>query len=102
MKIKRIKKLKVLSFSFDIKWDKSNDGGMFDYNDRIISIGVKSNDDSEALMILIHELTEICAIEMGVRFRRPDVNDDYMFVYDHRQHGTMTTMLASLLEQFIV
>ena len=102
MKIKRIKKLRVLSFSFNIEWDKSHEGGMFDYEENIISIGVKNNDDSRILMILVHELTEICAIEMGVRFRRPDVHDDYMFVYDHRQHMTMTAMLASLLEQFIV
>ncbi len=102
MKIKRIKKLKVLSFSFDVEWNKLNGGGMFDYEDRIIGIGVKGNDDGEIFRIIVHELTEICAIEMMVRFRRPDVQDDYIFVYDHRQHTTLTTMLASLLEQFIV
>ncbi len=102
MKIKRIKKIKVLSYSFDVEWDKTMDGGMFDYEDHIIGIGVKSNDDSEILRVIVHELSEICAIEMMVRFRRPDVHDDFIFVYDHRQHTTLTTMLSSLLEQFIV
>ena len=102
MKIKRIKKLKILSFSFDIEWDKKHDGGSFCYEERTINIGVKGGDDSEILMIIIHELMEMCAVEMHVRYRRPDVNDDYLFVYDHRQHATMVTLLASLLEQFIV
>ena len=102
MKIKRIKKLKVLSFSFDIKWDKTHQGGSFCYGERIINIGVEGGDDSEILMIITHELMEMCAVEMGVRFKRPDVDDDFIFVYDHRQHTTMMVMFSSLLEQFIV
>lgn len=100
MKIKRIKKIKVNSREFDIIWDKSHDGGWFDYGEKKIEIGTKQADNS-VFMVICHELMEICAIEMFVRFRRPDVDSDYIFVYDHRQHTTMIDMFAGLLSQFI-
>jgi len=101
MKIKRIKKLKVNCFTFNITWDGSHNGGSFDYLTASINIGVKHNSDNEILMILCHELMEITAIEMNVRFRRPDCDSDYVFVYDHRQHETMMNMFSGLLNQFI-
>jgi len=38
---------------------------------------------------------------MNVQFQSPDVEDDYIFMYDHRQHDTMCCMFSGLLEQFI-
>ena len=37
MKIKRIKKIKINSWEFKVKWDKKTSGSYFDYNERIIS-----------------------------------------------------------------
>lgn len=101
MKIKRIKSIKINSYEFKIKWDKESSGGYFSYRDNIINIGVKNNSDNEIFMIVCHELMEIVCMEMHVRFDRPDCNSDYLFVYDHRQHDTITNMLSSLLTQFI-
>ena len=101
MKIKRIKQIKINSYFFKIDWDKSHNGASFNYRDTKITIGTLNRDDDQLLMLICHELWEICAVEMNVRMHRPDVDDDYLFVYDHRQHETMTNMFASLVSQFI-
>ncbi len=101
MKIKRIKSLKVNSYYFNVVWDKEKEGGFISYKEQLIKIGVKDSPEGEVFDILCHELMEICAMEMHVRFQRPDCATDYIFVYDHRQHDTMINMFAGLVSQFI-
>ena len=101
MKIKRIKSLQVNSYKFKIKWDKTHGGGSLSFKDYVIEIGTESAIDDIIFEVICHELMEIVAIEMNVRFRRPDCDSDYIFVYDHRQHETMMNMFASLVSQFI-
>lgn len=101
MKLKRIKKLKVNCYEFKIRWTKQHSGGGFSYSKREIEIGIKGEHEEAILMVVCHELMEICAVEMNVRFSRPDCDSDYLFAYDHRQHETMTNMFAGLLAQFL-
>jgi len=101
MKIKKIKTLKINSYDFKVVWNKNISGAGFHYGDREIEIGSKNNTDQILFMLICHELMEICAVEMSVRFNRPDVGDDYIFMYDHRQHETMVNMFAGLISQFI-
>jgi len=101
MKIKKIKTLKVNSTTFKIEWKKDQWGASFDYGTSIIGIGTLNSTNEQILMKICHELQEICALEMSVRFGRPDCTTDYVFVYDHRQHDTMMDMFAGLLYQFI-
>jgi len=101
LKIKRIKNLKVDCYIFNVEWDKTHSGASFDYQKNNINIGVKNLSDNEILMLICHELMEIVAIQMRVRMQRPDVHDDYIFVYDHRQHDTMMCMFAGLLAEFL-
>jgi len=102
MKIKRIKKLKIGSYIFNIEWDKSHEGAWFDWGKRQINIGIKNAEDLKIFMLLCHELMEMCAIVMNVRYSRPDCDSDYLFSYDHRQHDTMIEMFSGLLTEFIV
>lgn len=76
-------------------------GGSFSYGTKSIKIGVKSKEEGPIFDILCHELMEICAEEMCIRFKRPDCDSDYIFVYDHRQYETMMNMFAGLLSQFL-
>ena len=101
MRIKRIKSIKINSYVFRVKWDKESNGAAFHYGSREIEIGTKNRTNDELLMLITHELMEICAVEMNVRLIRPDVDSDYIFVYDHRQHETMTNMFSGALSQFI-
>lgn len=100
MKIKRLKKIKINSYLFNITWDKKRYDAAFSYDDNTMMIGCGGL-PSEVFMLICHEVMEICALEMHVRFRRTDCNTDYIFVYDHRQHDTMMNMFASVIEQFI-
>lgn len=101
MKIKRIKRLKVNSYTFDVKWDSSTHEGGLDFNTLQIMIGTDYNTEEGIFNVICHELWEIAAIEMNVRLDRPDCIGDYIFVYDHRQHSTMSNMFAGLVSQFI-
>lgn len=101
MRIKRIKKIKINSYEFKVVWDNSGAGGSFSYSDQTMRIGCKGVFPGEMFMVICHELMEICALEMNVRFRRPDCDTDYIFVYDHRQHETMMNIFSALLSQFI-
>ena len=102
MNIKRIKKITVNSMIFAVKWDKEYKGASFQYEDSgtgLLRVGLGGCDD--IFELLCHELWEIVAVEMHVRHYRTDCQDDYIFVYDHRQHTTMCAMFAGLLKQFI-
>jgi len=108
MKIKRIKTLTVMNTTFKVYWDKNySQGATFSYQNKHhsesflrIGLGNKENDDV-LLEYILHELMEMCCIELIVRYERFDVKGEYLFCYDHRQHTTLMTMLAGALKQFI-
>jgi len=100
MKIKRLKKIKINSREFSVIWDKDTRGGHFSYGSLEISIGTLG-EESEIFEVLCHELMEIVTCELYVRHPRDDCGDDYIFVYDHRQHTLIVNMFSCLVAQFI-
>ena len=101
MRLNKIEKLRVNSFEMKVVWEPKHGVASFSYVDRKMEIGTQMKDPDYILMLLCHELWEIAAIEVGVRLSRPDVDSDYIFVYDHRQHDLMANMVAGWLTQFI-
>ena len=101
MKVKRIKKIKINSREFNVKWINKYGGAGFSYSEPEIYFCTKGRQESEILMMVCHELQEICAVDMSVRLNRPDCDSDYIFVYDHRQHDTMMEMFSTALASFL-
>lgn len=100
MKLKRITKLRSCARTFEVKWDKELNGASLNYSDKVITIGTNTSEEAQVEYV-VHELWELCALEMCVRHQRPDCMTDFIFVYDHRQHDTMCNMFTGLLTQFL-
>ena len=102
MKLKKLKKIKINTVVFDIKWDKKSHDGSFLFGTDVAEIEIGcAGTDVEAFNILCHEIFEIVAIMNWVRYRRPDCESDYLFSYDHRQHAAMMDIFAGIISEFI-
>ncbi len=100
VKFKKIKQLRVNSCVFDVVWTDKHAGGSLSYTENKLEIGTK-NGPYQAFEVIVHEITEFAAIECAARFKRPDVDEDYLFSYFHDKHTTMCAMVAGMLSQFL-
>lgn len=103
MKLKFPKKIQIDEIIFTVKYDPKSGGGSFNHVKNIIEIGTKYYPEQPTIVlaIIIHELKEIIHANQATRFDRPDVDSDYLFIYDHRQHTDLCYRLAGLLNNFI-
>lgn len=102
MRIKRIKKLQVNNTIFKVVWKPNiNEGASYDYTSKEITFTTLGQSEEDVLMLVCHELFEVCAYEMGVAFTRPDCPGDRLFSFDHRQHTTIQYMFSGLLFKFL-
>lgn len=98
-KIKRIKTIQLCGQTFNVEWNKETSGACFSFQNEKLIIGTKIS--SRIWGNIVHEVTEIVMAGMYLRHHRGDVDDDYIFVYDHRQHTAACEMIADALEKFI-
>jgi hypothetical protein len=103
MKFKFPKKIVVGDVVWKIKYNKTNAGGSFEYDNHTLTIGTKysQKNPTRTLNSIIHELKEIIQVENDTRLERGNNISDYVFVYDHRDHTDICRRLAGLLDEFI-
>jgi len=99
MKIKKLKTILIGDVVWKIKWDKTHNGGSFDYIKGEIIFGTQCN-DLRILTIIIHEIKEIIHTKQATRYRRID-SDNYLFSYGHSEHSELCEELAGYLSLFI-
>lgn len=107
MKLKFPKTIKVGSEVFEVRLDKKNVDAEFSFafqgKPAFIRIGIEDIKVSKIAVLerIIHELKEIIQVDQRVRYRKPDDNA-YEFHYGHREHTQFCSILASILDEFIV
>jgi len=103
VKIKFIKEVEILSATFSLKWDKSNDGGSFSWKDAEITIGIKSykKDPLFTLHVISHELMEMILLSMGARFSNGRTGQNYLFNFDHQTFENAIQIHTQALSKFI-
>ncbi|MHC4397478.1 MAG: hypothetical protein ACYS1A_17695 [Planctomycetota bacterium] len=72
----------------------------FSYKKMKIEIGTAGNSDREVLTGLLHEVTEISAIERGIRSTKDALQheaNDYVFTSSHKQFSDMVTDVSSIV-----
>lgn len=99
---KRLKKIKIGCITFDIKWDKRHNGGCFSFLDHKMEVGVREGTQEERIFeIVCHEVMEIILAMNSLRMHREDVDDDYIFVFDHRQFDSTMSQFTGIITQFL-
>ena len=108
MQIKKIKKLRLNSYVFDITWDKEKSGAEFRFYDTeknkrpTLRLPCPTKwGENHTFMVLCHELMEMSLVELNVRYLRADVQDDYLFSFNHKQLDSAANMMSGALSQFI-
>jgi hypothetical protein len=103
MELKLIKKVEILSCSFNVTWDKTHDGGSFSWSESMIIIGIKSykKDPLYTFSVLNHELMELIYAGMGMRYESPREQAKYRFVFNHQEFENANTVFSQALSKFI-
>jgi len=103
VKIKMIKEVEILSSTFKIVWDKTNDAGSFSWSNSEIKIGIKSmlKDPLYTLQVISHELMEIILVGMGGRFVNNRTGENYLFNFDHQTFENAMQIHTQTISKFI-
>lgn len=102
MKIRIPKQIKIGSDIFAVKIDKKRVDADFSYETQVLTIGTKINRTDHLLNIISHELYEMWAVTLYIRYTRPDTFNTYEFHFDHRQFTNWVELTTQTLKEFIV
>lgn len=101
--IKFIKEVEILSATFKVIWDKTNDGGTFSWKDSEITIGIKSikKDPLYTLSVISHEVMELILSGMGARFESSRTASNFLFNFDHQTFENAIQIHTQAMTKFI-
>jgi hypothetical protein len=103
MKIKFLKKIEILSITFDVVWDKTHNGGAFSNAKSEIVVGTKDyhKDPVYTFGVLSHEILECIFLQMGARYENPRVENTYLFNFNHQTFENALEIHTQVLSKFI-
>lgn len=104
MKIKKLKKIQILSADFYIEWNKTHDGGSFSWSNTKIEIGIKSikKDPLYTFQIISHEVMEVILVAMGARFENGRTGENYLFNLDHQTFENAIQIHSAVILKFLI
>lgn len=94
------KKVRINNRPWEIVKDSKVSTANFSYRTMKIKIGTSGNSDREVLMGFMHEVTEISAVERGVRAEKCILQheaNDYVFTGSHKQFTDMVSDISSIV-----
>jgi len=95
------RKVSICGTPYTVKRDRKRSEGYGRGNTRkrVIIIGSKHSDSFYAFETFVHEVTELCMLENGLRFNRDYNNDDFFYMVNHHELDRLTTDIANALRK---
>lgn len=94
------KKVRINNRPWQVVKDKRTSTAGFSYDKMKIRIGVCGNSDREVLTGLLHEVSEISAVERGVRSTKDMLQheaNDHVFTASHKQFCDMMSDVSGIV-----
>ena len=94
------KTIKIGADIFKVVEDKNSIGADFSYDTHILTIGTKITTREHLLNIITHEIFEMWAVTLYIRYTRPDTFKTYEFHFDHRQFTNWIELASQSVAEF--
>lgn len=94
------KKIQINNRPFTVNKNNKVSSANFSYKKMQIDIGTAKNSDREILTGFLHEVTEISAIERGIRSEKCMIQheaNDYVFSASHKDFSDMISDVSSIV-----
>lgn len=104
MKLKYPKKVQILSYEFNVVYNKQEWGGEVHWEERRITIGtasLKVGDASTVFDTICHEVMEVITNITNTSHLDRGTTYDYKFVMDHKEFQTNISIFSYVIQKFI-
>jgi hypothetical protein len=103
IKLRFPKHIQIGSKTFVVKADKKRCDAEFSWHEGTLVIGTGdiADDPLWALHRIVHEVFEMWAVSLSVRYSRPDNWESYEFHFDHRDFDNLCDNASRTLAEFI-
>ncbi len=98
------KKVIIVNRPWKVVLNRKDSCAFFSYKTMTITIGTHKNAEREIFTSFLHEITEISAIERGIRATKCTLqheSNDYIFSADHSSFTCMVLDVATVLSDLL-